>query len=81
MRRTLAAVALAASLAAPAGPFERLWGFLSALWDVESSAPAPTETKSGCGMDPDGLCKAAPAPQVREGCGADPNGWCDGPGS
>jgi hypothetical protein len=83
-RRTLAAVALAASLAAPspAGPFERLWSFLSTFWDAVTDAPAPPpQTKIGCGMDPNGQCNPAPAPQLEGGCGADPNGGCSGSGS
>ncbi|HEV8583131.1 MAG TPA: hypothetical protein VGX68_29035 [Thermoanaerobaculia bacterium] len=83
MRRTLVAVALAASLAAPAGPFERLWSFLSALWDTAPDAPAPSpQTKEGCGFDPSGQCKIGPPPpQLREGCGFDPDGGCGDPGS
>jgi hypothetical protein len=83
MRRTLAAAALAASLAvpSPAGPFERLWSFLATFWDVVTDAPAPApRTKNGCGADPNGLCNPAPQPQSDAGCGMDPDGGCQ-PGS
>jgi len=69
MRRTLVALALAASTltAGPTGFMEPLWRFLSSLWDK------PATTKEGCGWDPNGLCKPAP-PQTDEGGGWDPNG-------
>jgi hypothetical protein len=69
MRRTLVAMALAASTltAGPSGLFEPLWRFLSSLWDE----PA---TKEGGGWDPNGLSAPAPPPQSDEGGGWDPDG-------
>ncbi len=70
MRRTLVALAIAASswTATQPGLLEPLSRLLSSLWDEPP-------TKSGCGLDPDGLCKtAAPQSQTDSGCGLDPNG-------
>ncbi|HEX3527274.1 MAG TPA: hypothetical protein VH988_09415 [Thermoanaerobaculia bacterium] len=52
MRRTLLAVALAASLAPTSslGFFHPLWSLLSAFWTASASPDA------GCGMDPSGRC-------------------------
>jgi hypothetical protein len=83
MRRTLAAVALTASLVttAPPGLFDRLWVLLSPLWDAAPSLPAHLpQTKAGCGMDAFGGCNGATEPQTDAGCGAGPFGSCD-PGS
>jgi hypothetical protein len=72
MRRTLAALAVTASLL-PSGASQTpllgsLWGYLTSLW---SSATAD----AGPGIDPSGR-NAAPAPQPTpdEGPGIDPNG-------
>jgi len=74
MRRTLLAVALAASLAPTSSPgfFHQIWSLLSALWTVPASQDA------GCGMDPNGRCTNVLQPD--EGCGMDPSGRCN-PGS
>ena len=92
MRRTLLAVALAASLAPTSSPgfFHPLWSLLSALWT------APASQDAGCGADPSGRCapnlqtdegpgwdpdgRSASALQTDAGCGADPDGRCN-PGS
>jgi hypothetical protein len=68
MRRTLVALAIAASSWNVAQPslFEPLLRLLASLWDESAS-------KSGCMLDPDGLCKPS-APQTNSGCGLDPNG-------
>ncbi|HEY2738146.1 MAG TPA: hypothetical protein VGK45_07040 [Thermoanaerobaculia bacterium] len=52
MRRTLLAVALAASLAPTSSPgfFHQLWSLLSAFWT------APASSDAGCGADPNGQC-------------------------
>jgi len=73
MRRTLLAVALAASLAPTFSPgfFHQLWSLLSVLWT------APASRDAGCGMDPSGRCVP---PQLEIGCGMDPSGLCN-PGS
>jgi len=73
MRRTLLAVALAASLAPTSSPgfLHPFWSFLSALWTAPSQ-------DVGCGMDPNGRC--TPTAQTDAGCGADPSGRCN-PGS
>lgn len=60
MRRTLLAVAVAASLLTP------LWDLLSPIWGGSEN------TDAGCGMDPDGRCM--PTPQTDAGCGWDPYG-------
>jgi hypothetical protein len=82
MRRTFVALVLAVSLVTPAPPglFDRLWALLSARWSAAVSLPAQRQTKEGCGMDPNGLCKTAPQPQSEAGCGMDPSGQCN-PGS
>ena len=68
MRRTLVALAIAASSwnAAQPGLFEPLSRLLSSLWDEPYA-------KEGCGLDPNGQCKPA-APQTDSGCGLDPWG-------
>jgi hypothetical protein len=62
MRRTLLAVAVAASLLTP------LWDLLAPLWGGSE------DTDAGCIWDPYGRC--LPAPQTDEGCGWDPYGRC-----
>ena len=62
MRRTLLAVAVAASLLTP------LWDLLSPIWDGSEN------TDEGCGWDPSGHC--LPTPRVDEGCVWDPDGRC-----
>jgi hypothetical protein len=71
MRRTLIALALASSLGTSStlDLLDPLWTALSGLW---RAAPV---AKAGCGADPNGLCKAAPAP-LDAGCGMDPDGRC-----
>jgi hypothetical protein len=75
MRRTLLALALAASSlsATPFGLSEPLWSFLNRLW-----------VKEGCSIDPHGRCitgavtnSDAPA-QSDHGCHIDPHGGCTG---
>jgi hypothetical protein len=74
MRRTLAALAVTASLLNPGASqthlLSSLWGYLTSLW---SGATALKE--GGPGLDPDGR-NAAPAPQptTDEGPGLDPDG-------
>lgn len=60
MRRTLLAVAVAASLLTP------LWDLLSPLWSGSE------DTDAGCIWDPYGRCQ--PAPQTDAGCIWDPDG-------
>ncbi len=73
MRRSLAALAVTASLLTPGASqaplLGSLWGYLSSLWS------GATAFKEGPGIDPDGR-NAAPAPQPtpNEGAGWDPNG-------
>jgi len=76
MRRTLLAVALAASLTptSSSGFFHPLWSFLSSLWT------APASQGAGCGWDPSGRCAPALQPESEIGCGMDPSGLCH-PGS
>lgn len=62
MRRTLLAVAVAASLLTP------LWDLLSPLWSGSE------DTDEGCIWDPNGRCQ--PVPQTDGGCGLDPYGRC-----
>jgi hypothetical protein len=51
---------------APKDVLLRLWDRLSSLW-----------SKNGCQIDPNGLCKSAPAPATGDnGCGIDPSGQC-----
>ncbi len=47
--------------------FDRVWGFLESIW-----------SKTGCHLDPNGVCEADPAqsPQAKEGCHIDPFGGC-----
>ncbi len=62
-----------------------LHGVLSSLWngngnstEGKDAAPAPPRwlaAPSGCALDPDGRCAAAPAP-AESGCDLDPNGRC-----
>ncbi len=67
MRKALFALAVASSLAAPYSLLGSLQALLGSIWHT---------AKAGCGMDPDGRCVPAPAPQTQfdAGCGADPNG-------
>ena len=60
MRRTLLAMAVAASLLTP------LWDLLSPIWGGLEG------TDEGCILDPYGRCQ--PAPQTDEGCIWDPYG-------
>lgn len=60
MRRTLLAVAVAASLLTP------LWHLLAPLWGSSE------DTDEGCIWDPSGSCR--PAPQTDAGCIWDPSG-------
>ena len=77
MRRTLVALALAASslTATQPGLFGPLWSLLSSLWGESA-------TKEGCGVNPWGSCNTSPQPQpqTEEGCGVNPLG-CAGSGS
>lgn len=76
--RTIAAFAVFILLAghaiqaAPLGfstPFASERGFFSAVWVWEwIGAHLLTNTKAGCGMDPNGI------PMCKEGLGMDPNG-------
>jgi hypothetical protein len=43
----------------------RLWSFLRNAW-----------TKSGCHIDPNGLCREQPTAQPDSSCNIDPNGVC-----
>jgi hypothetical protein len=73
MRRTLAALAVTASLLTPGASqthlLGSLWGYLTSLWS------GATSFKEGPGIDPSGR-NAAPAPQPTpdEGPGIDPDG-------
>ena len=72
MRRSLAALAVTASLLTPGASqtplLGSLWGYLTSLW---SSATADT----GPGLDPSGRNTApAPQPTLDEGPGIDPSG-------
>ncbi len=71
MRRSLAALAVTASLLTPGAsqaPLGSLWGYLTSLWSGATADAGP-------GLDPDGR-NAAPAPQPAPdaGAGLDPNG-------
>jgi|GEM_PF-4991570 len=72
MRRTLAALAVTASLltsgASQAPLLGSLWGYLTTLWSKATADAGP-------GLDPNGK-NAAPAPQptTDEGPGLDPDG-------
>ena len=50
------------------GMFSAVWNWLAHL--VQSTPTS--QTKEGCGMDPDGRCASSMTPD--EGCGMDPNG-------
>jgi hypothetical protein len=73
MRRTLAALAIAASswTATQPGLFEPVLRLLSSLWDE----PA---TKNGCGLDPLGSCKSGSRSQPASDCEYDPLGCSSG---
>jgi hypothetical protein len=72
MRKALFALAVASSLAAPFSLLGSLQTLLDSVWNTAPIA------KAGCGMDPNGRCVPAPAPQTQldAGCGADPDGRC-----
>jgi hypothetical protein len=72
MRRTLVALALAASSLTATQPslYDKLWSFFSSLWGESA-------TKEGCGVNPWGSCSSAPQPQTDEGCGVNPLGSCN----
>ena len=75
MRQALLVAAIAASLLNPgtsATLADSLWHLLSSAWAA---------TDAGCGADPNGSCRPAPAPQTDEGCIADPSGGCRPSGS
>lgn len=74
MHRALVAIALIASLAAPAS-----FNGLSSLWNLWSK-PGSAHSKIGCGMDPFGRCDPAPQPQLETdaGCRMDPFGCPQG---
>ena len=84
MRKSLAALTLAAALAAGRPAFlDQLWSLLTSLWSASTADAGcgadpsgrcllPPQTDAGCIADPDGRCN--PAPQTDEGCIADPNG-------
>ena len=73
MRRSLLAVTLAASLAAPAAGqpngLDSFRAFLAALWSIVTG-------QEGCGMDPSGQCAPTQRLDADEGCGMDPDGRC-----
>jgi hypothetical protein len=67
MRRSLAALAVTASLLTPASQAHllgSLWGYLTSLWSTADAGP---------GLDPDGR-NAAPQPTPDAGPGLDPSG-------
>jgi hypothetical protein len=72
MRRSLAALAVTASLLAPGASqaplLDSLWGYLTSLWSKAA-------TDAGAGWDPNGRNAASvPQPTPDEGAGWDPNG-------
>ena len=73
MRRSLAALAVTASLLTPGASqahlLGSLWGYFTSLWSGAMTF------KEGPGIDPDGRNTAtAPQPTPDEGPGMDPNG-------
>jgi hypothetical protein len=52
------------------GMFSAVWNWLAHLLP---NAPF-SQTKEGCGMDPNGRCIPVPPSAVEAGCGMDPNG-------
>jgi len=71
MRRTLVALALAASSLTATQPslYGKLWSFLSSLWGESA-------TKAGCGVNPLGSCNTTPQSQPKAGCSVNPWGSC-----
>lgn len=69
MRKTLVALALSAAVIGQPALLDKVWTFLTSLWDQSS----PDE---GCGFDPNGQCVPPPRPDA--GCGFDPDGCPEG---